>query len=383
MMTMITKQEVLKAKLEEYLKADKSGKGQVLDHLVAITGFVRKAIVRRLKGLQLSDPHRTDLRGGKEIYNPRVVIALKEVWQIANEICAERLQPQVSELVRVLQRDKMWDHDDATTKLLIQMSLGTMKNVVGGFAKIRTGKGKSLTKPSSLKEIIPIRRGPWNNPKPGFGEIDTVAHCGMSLSGDYAYSLQYTDVTLIWTCLAAQWNKGQHATLDSIRRIQRRLPVTMLGLDPDTGSEFINWLLYDWCKQQKPKVELTRIRPYHKNDHGRIEQKNYVNIRQFLGYTRIHDSNRVKLMNEFYDYLEDYINFFLPSQKCIKKERIGSKYKRIYDQAQTAYQRTLRHPDVPRTVKQELKLKYATLNPKVLRDKIQRLLKQILNNTHY
>lgn len=382
-MTMATKQEVLKAKLEEYLKADKAGKGRILNHLQAITGFVRKAIVRRLKRLQLSDPYRVDKRGGKEVYNTRVVIALKEVWQIANEICAERLHPQIRELLRVLQRDRMWDHDHATTTLLLQMSLGTMKNIIGGFVKIRANHGKSATKPSVLKEVIPIRRGPWNNPKPGYGEVDTVAHCGNSLSGDYAYSLQYTDVTLIWTCLSAQWNKGQHATLASIRRIKRRLPVIMLGLDPDTGSEFINWLLYDWCKQQDPKVELTRIRPYHKNDHGRIEQKNYVNIRQFLGYTRIADPDKIELMNELYDYLEDYINFFLPSQKCIKKQRIAAKYKRIYDQAQTAYQRALSHPNVPKSIKRELKLKYATLNPKILKEKIERLIKKILNNTHY
>ena len=382
-MTMITKQEVLKDKLEEYLKADKPGKGHILNHLQAVLGFDRKAIVRRLNSLQIKDPHHIDQRGGKEIYGPRVTIALKEVWHVASEICAERLHPQLAELIRVLKRDKMWNHNEQTTKLLFVMSLGTMKNRVSKFPRIRNHKGRSTTKPSSLKEMIPIRRGPWDNPDPGFGEIDTVAHCGSSLSGDYAYSVQYTDVALIWTCLAAQWNKGQHETLKSIQRIKRRLPVTMLGIDPDTGSEFINWLVKDWCDEQEPKVELTRIRPYHKNDHGRIEQKNYVNIRQFLGYTRIDEAKRIKLMNQMYEHLEDYINFFLPSQKCLKKERTGSRYKRVYDTAQTAYQRVLGHSQVPKTAKEQLKLKYDRLNPKILKDKIERLLKLILNNTHY
>lgn len=211
--------------------------------------------------------------------------------------------------------------------------------------------------------------------------MDTVAHCGSSLSGDYAYSVQYTDVSLIWTCLSAQWNKGEEATMASIERIKQRLPFPLLGIDPDSGGEFINWLLKGWCDEQH--IAMTRTRPYYKNDHARIEQKNYTNIRDFLGYTRIGNRRRIKLMNELYDYLEDYINFFLGSQKCIKKERRGSKYKRIYDRSQTAYQRVLAHPNVAEEVKAELKAKYDTLNPKVLKDKIDMLTRQILNNTHY
>ena len=70
--------------------------------------------------------------------------------------------------------------------------------------------------------------------------MDTVAHCGSSLIGDYAYTVQYTDVATIWTCLSAQWNKGQLSTKQSIERIKTRLPFPLLGLDPDSGSSFIN-----------------------------------------------------------------------------------------------------------------------------------------------
>ena len=262
------------------------------------------------------------------------------------------------------------------------MSLATIKRRINKFHRIKYGhQGISSTKPSNLKEIIPIRRGPWVNPSPGLGEVDTVAHCGSSLIGDYAYTVQYTDVATIWTCLSAQWNKGQLSTKQSIERIKTRLPFPLLGLDPDSGSEFINWLLKGWCDDNQ--ITLTRIRPYHKNDHARIEQKNYVNVRQFLGYTKIDQLARVKLMNELYDYLEDYINFFLPSLKCLTKARVGSKYQRVYDTAQTAYQRVLVHPDITSTVKVQLTAKYATLNPLVLRSKIDQLLKQILSQTHY
>jgi hypothetical protein len=311
----------------------------------------------------------------------RVTLALKELWEIANEICAERLHDQVAELVRILKRDKMWRHGEQATKLLQLMSLGTMKNRIKDFAKGKGAGGKGTTKPSALKEIIPIRRGPWDNPEPGFGEVDTVAHCGSSLSGDFAFSVQYTDIATIWTCLSAQWNKGQIATKESIERIKHRLPFNLKGIDPDSGSEFVNWFLKDWCDQQN--IQMTRIRPYYKNDHARIEQKNYTNIRDFLGYTRIENLRKIKLMNRLYDLLEDYINFFLPSQKCVKKERQGSKYKRIYDKTQTAYARVLAHPNIPQIVKEQLANKYAKLNPKVLKEQIDRLRKQILTGTHY
>ena len=380
-MTMATKQEILKEKLEEYLQADKAGKGKMLDQIIGITGMNRKSVIRRLNKLQMRGGPTADNRGRPEVYGVHITLALKELWEITNEICAERLHGQIAELVRVLKRDKMWSHSDQTTELLLVMSLGTIKNRIKDFAKAKGSGGKTTTKPSGLKEIIPIRRGPWDNPDPGFGEVDTVAHCGSSLSGDFAFSVQYTDVSTIWTCLSAQWNKGQIATKQSIERIKSRLPFSLKGIDPDSGSEFINWFLKAWCDKQN--IQMTRIRPYYKNDHARIEQKNYTNIRSWLGYTRIEKQGKVKLMNRLYDLLEDYINFFMPSVKCVKKERQGSKYKRIYDQAQTAYQRVLAHLKIPQAVKDQLTDKYAKLNPKILKGQIDRLRKQILAGTHY
>ena len=382
-MTMATKQEILKEKLADYLAADKAGKGKVLDDIISVTKMNRKAVIRRLNELQMRRGTIVDHRGRPEVYGMRVTAALKEIWQIVNEICAERLHEQLGELIKVLKRDKMWQHGEQATKLLLSMSLGTMKNRIKEFAKAKGSGGKTVTKPSDLKEIIPIRRGPWDNPDPGNGEVDTVAHCGATTAGDYAFTVQYTDVATIWTALSGQWGKGQMATLASIERIKSRLPFTLRGLDPDSGSEFINWFLKEWCDEQEPIVSLTRIRPYYKNDHARIEQKNYTNVRDFLGYTRIENRRKVKLINQLYDLLEDYINFFLPSQKCIKKERQGSKYKRVYDKAQTAYQRVLNHPNIDEVVKTKLRAKYATLNPKTLKEQIDRLRKQILAGTHY
>lgn len=130
-----------------------------------------------------------------------------------------------------------------------------------------------------------------------------------------------------------------------------------------------------WCDSEK--IVMTRTRPYMKNDHARIEQKNYTNVREFVGFVRIDNPEAVKIMNELYGVLEDYINFFLPSMKCARKERIGSRYVRKYDEARTAYQRVLAHPKIAEKVKEMLKQKYATLNPKILKTKSDQLLHKL------
>ena len=150
----------------------------------------------------------------------------------------------------------------------------------------------------------------------------------------------------------------------------------MLGAHPDTGSEFVNWLLQGWCEEQG--IELTRSRPYHKNDNAYVEQKNGHVVRRFLGYTRYDCRDVVPVMNELYDVLDLYLNHFVPSRKCVEKVRIGSKYKRQYDKAQTPYQRVLAHEAIDQSVKDKLKAEHAQLNPLILKQKIDTLTKQIL-----
>jgi len=374
-MNMTTKQEIFKEKLEEYLGSSKEEKGRILDMVCAVTKVHRKAATRRFRTLQIRNNNTPDKRGKPVIYDKKVITALEEIWECANQICAERLHPNIAEYVEVLVRDNMWQHDEKATSLLQKMSLGTMKKKLTALPHIKASKGKGATKPGILKEIIPIRKGPWKNPAPGFGEIDTVAHCGSTLVGDYAYTVQYTDVQTIWTCLSAQWNKGEIATVESIERIKKNLPFSLLGIDPDSGGEFINWNLKGWCDERS--ISMTRTRPYMKNDHARIEQKNFTNIREFIGYARIDSVEAIRVMNELYDVLEDYINFFLPSVKCISKTKVGFRYIRKYDKAQTAYKRVLIEPSIAEEIKDALRVKYATLNPKILKQRSDWLIRQL------
>ncbi len=133
-------------------------------------------------------------------------------------------------------------------------------------------------------------------------------------------------------------------------------------------------------QQLDPKNYLHQNQAYRKNDHARIEQKNYTNVRHWVGYLRYDQPGQVAILNELYPLLEDYVNFFLPSMKCLGKERVGSKYKRVYDTPQTAYARVLAHEKVPEGVKAVLKAKYATLNPKQLKSKLEQLQQRLLSS---
>ena len=356
----------------------KTGKSEILDRLGKVTHMDRKSIIRRFGVLQRRkegyDWH--DHRGRPVYYTPDVVATLHEIWEISHELCAERLHPILGEYVDILIRDDMWEHGDEATGKLRAMSLGTMKGLTQRFDKVVSGGGRNLTKPSSLKEVIPVRRGPWENPPPGTGEIDTVGHCGNTEVGLFAYTLQYSDISLLWVFLDAQMGKGGKETLWNIIGMQRRSPFPWKGLDPDSGSEFINWALHRWCGQRH--IELTRIRPGMKNDHGRIEQKNDKNVRKWAGYIRIDTEERFVVLRELYKVLEIYINHFLPSMKCVKKIRYNITHSsRKYDEAKTPYRRFMEHPDIDSKAKEKMKAFHQTLNPKVLHNQLLKLRKKL------
>ena len=373
-----TRNDIFQSHLRTYLKAGKTEKSKLLEHVCAITDMHRKAAIRKFKRLQMQSPSAAPPKRGRPVtYTPDVTAALHDIWVVASEICGELLHPVVADYVAVLERDGMWRHGEETTAQLLAMSEGLVKLRVSKFSSAaRIHHGISATKPSQLTELIPVFIGPWKDKPPGYGQLDTVAHCGSSLVGAFAWTVNWTDVATLWGGRRAQWNKGQQATRDSLSYIRDKLPFAMLGAHPDTGSEFINWHLQAWCEEQA--IEYTRSRPYHKNDNAYVEQKNGHVVRRFLGYTRYDGHDVIPVINELYDVLDLYLNHFVPSRKCIEKVKIGSKYKRRYDKAQTPYARVLQHEAIDQSVKDRLTAEHEQLNPLLLKRKIDTLTKQIL-----
>jgi len=252
-----------------------------------------------------------------------------------------------------------------------------LKRRIGEFFKIRQGKkGISATKPSALKQIVPIFTGPWEDKPPGFGQIDTVVHCGSTLLGDMVYTVNYTDAATMTVIPRAQWNKGQEATQKSLQVIQDRLPFLLQGVHPDTGSEFINRFVIGWCTDEN--IKLSRSRPGKKNDNMYVEERNGHVIRKHVGYMRLDCTQAVDVLNAVYDVLTPYLLHFVAVRRTLSKEKLQSKYRRTYEKIpQTPYQRILKHEAIAEAVKEKLRREHAKLNPLLLKREMEKRLQTL------
>lgn len=380
-MNMATKQSIFEELLSAWLEArnDKKKRGEIIKHICVVTKAHPKGVARSFKRVQMRDPCAQEKRGRETYYTPDVRSALHDIWIAADECCGENLHPMIGEYVDILDRDLMWKHDDVATSKLRAMSARTVRRMTETFERSRGyGKGKSSTKPSALKTIIPIFKGPWKDLPPGYKQIDTVALCGDTLLGDFIYCLSAIDVCLYWYNLRAQWNKGQYATVTSLKYVEDASPILIIEFHPDTGSEFINWVAKDHCDERG--IRLTRSEPGKKNDNMYVEERNGHIVRRYLGYTRFDCMTCLPLINELFEALELYLNHLRAVKRQLSRERVGAKYVRTFEKvAQTPYQRLLAHPLVSDDVKEKMRTVHATLNPLLLKRKIDTLVKVITN----
>ena len=370
---METKHEVIEDVLGKYLKATRKEKSATLDRLSDTTHMHRKAIIRRMSVMQTTNSvYVVESRGRPTYYTADVISALHDVWDTSNGLCGELLHPVLSEYIDILRRDKMWNNSDESTGKLLAMSERTVKRKVSEFERTRRkGQGFSSTSPSSIKTIIPISVGQWKDAEPGVLQVDTVAHCGSTLKGDFVYTFNATDVPTLWNILRAQWNKGQEATGANDEYVRSHLPFPYLRRHTDTGSEFINHGANRWATMYD--IKLTRSRPYQKNDNMIVEERNGHIVRKYVGYIRLDCREAVSALNDLYFTLNLYTNHFIPSRKTILNVRVGARYKRKYEKAKTPYQRVLNHLKIGEEVKEKLRLEHMTLNPKILLSQIEKL----------
>lgn len=373
---METKNNIYKEYIEQYLKGTVAEKGKILDHVCFVTKMHRKAAIRKFGLLQIRDPLKEELRGRRVYYTADVTAALREIWEAGNEVCGELLHPMIPEYIDILVRDKMWHHSDEASGKLRGMSISTVKRRVGLFATAkRRRKGISATRPSQLKHIIPTFNGPWRTLPPGHGQIDTVIH-NDSLLGDSVYTLNYTDSA---TCLCiprAQWNKGQEATVESMKEIKERLPFPWLSAHPDSGSEFINFNMKGWCDEND--IAMTRSRPNRKNDNMYVEERNGHVVRKMVGYITLDCREVVEPLNQYYDVLTKYLMHFVAVKRMLGKEKVGARYRRVYEKiAKTPYQRIMEHPAVSTADREKLKREHSKLNPAMLKKEMEKRLKRV------
>jgi hypothetical protein len=382
-------QDAKRSYLEEiygrYHKATRVNKAKILDEFCAVCGYHRKHAIRLLSKPLYRHRKRKQVssRGRKAVYqNETVLSPIKRIWEAADYPCSKKLVTMIPQWLPHYEK-RYGEIEKEPVQKILRVSASSLDRILKPF-RVRARKRYCTTKPGKLlKNQIPIKTNQWDENQVGFMEADTVAHCGNSLAGDFAWSLTMTDIKSTWTENRAVWNKGSKEILEAIKNIEENIQFKLLGFDCDNGTEFLNYHLIRYFSERPKKdlVKFTRSRPYHKDDNAHVEQKNWTHVRQLFGYDRIDKKEVVKLMNDLYEKEWSlYQNHFCPTMKLVSKEKINSRYKKSYDKPKTPYERLIGCNEISKNKKLELKSVHEGLNPFDLREQIENKLKRIFRD---
>ena len=366
--------EYARAVSPRYLAASKREKGVILDEFCKTTGRHRKSAVRLLGNPPRAVPGGL---GRPREYGLAVVAALRQVWEVSDRLCSKRLAPFIGELVTVLERREEIDLAPEVREQLLRLSAATMDRLLKPY------RGVGLRRPytqrrstTALKALIPVRTfGEWVGVSPGSMQFDLVAHCGESSADFYLYTLVGVDVATSWSECEVIWGKGQQRVGAGVHKVRQRVPFGLEEIHTDNGGEFINDVLYPWCK--KEGIRFTRGRAYKKNDQAYVEQKNWSVPRRLIGYDRYNTKAAYEQMQRLYESVRLYVNFFQPVRKLVSKERVGAKVKKHYDLARTPYRRLLATDALDESKRQSLLALHDRLNPVKLRAEIEEALEDL------
>lgn len=372
-MTLNSVKEYAAAIRERYLKANKEEKGKILDEFVKVTNYHRKAATRLL--CKTPGPAQNHIGRPRRYY--KVFEPLKVIWEASDRLCSKRLKPFLPEMIKVLRRNGELQISKEMENEVLSLSASTIDRLLEPARQEGGRKPKSGTKHGSLlKSSIPIRTfADWKENQVGFMEVDTVAHCGENLDGFFIYTLCGVDIASSWTECIPVWGKYQEKVRQGLHKIRQNIPFSLLGVDSDNGGEFINQCFYTYC--QSNKITFTRSRAYKKNDNCYVEQKNGNLVRRMVGYDRYSSKAAFECLGRTYMLVRLYFNFFQPTMKLISKTRHGAKVHKIYDEAQTPYQRLLAMNVLSPLKQVELAATYNRLNPIKLLNQINSNLEQL------
>jgi len=270
-----SKREYLEAIYLRYKRASRKDKAIILDEFCTTCGYHRKHAIRLLKKFTRFIKPKKKKRGRTPLYSKEVIVKpLKKIWLSANLPCSKRLKA-VLPLWLPGYVQEYGGLPAEVTEALIAISPATIDRLLKPVRVKYKGRGRSTTKPGTLlRKQIPIKTNQWDESRPGFLEADTVAHCGTSMAGMFAFTIDCVDIATGWTEQRAVWGKGETDVLAQIKDIEVSLPFPLLGFDSDNGREFLNYHLLRHFTERQQRVQFTRSRAYHKDDNAHVEQKN-------------------------------------------------------------------------------------------------------------
>jgi hypothetical protein len=357
-----SRHDLARALAPRYAHASRREKGQLLDEFCAIAGYTRKHALVLLAQPPVEQPV-SNRRGRPPSYGPAEVALLRVCWAATDGICSKRLAPFLPELLDRLRSWHALQHVSAETiQRVAHMSPSTVDRALAASRDGLPKRGLSTTRPGTLlKHQVAFKTfADWTETVPGFVEVDLVAHCGWTGAGPFLYTLTLVDVATGWFSCGGLRDKRAQTVLAALRRLEEGLPFKILGLDSDSGSEFLNSTLLDYCTDQH--ITFTRGRPYRKNDGCFVEQKNWAVVRRLVGYQRL-EAPALAALERVHELARDYVNFLHPVRRLTEKVRRGARITRRYDLAQTPYRRLLASGVLSKKGARQLAVRSARLDP--------------------
>ena len=364
-----------------YWKAkSRKERSKYLDEMQEVTGKHRKSLIRLING-DLARKRRRRERG--PTYGTEVVDAVKKIAYCLDFPCAERLQPILVRTGKQLIYHGELSISKDTLEKLGRVSISTVRRMIGPVTHIPQ-RISAVRKPNRRKQTylrtIPTKRIAWDEQEIGHWEVDTVHHCGVSASGQYVHTLQATEVVTGWVECAAVLGRSYRVIHAGFERIQARALPPFREIHPDNGSEFFNAHLLRFWGEQFSDAQISRSRPYQKNDNRFVEENNASLVRAYVGYQRLDTIAQTLLLNKFYTKLCLYHNFFQPCMRQIEKiypTNSGTRSIRKHDIARTPFDRYLASGLLSPIEKARLSAMRMHINPMQLREEIEETLTQL------
>lgn len=378
-MTNQTRREYIEVMKKRYrLTKVRKEKKALITEVVLNLGIHRKSAIRLLKRKKVR--YIKKKRGKQVIYKDHLIKPLSIIWKAAGSPCSKRLRPQIREIMERLVHWKELKLYGTQEALLCRMGVSTIDRLLEGERDYSQKEyGLSGTKKSPLlKTLIPVRTCFTDEERyePGHTELDCVLHCGSSLTGIYAETLNILDIATHWNEKSIFLQKTKVKIIGRFHDLSKQFPYPILSIDFDNGYEFVNWMLKGYC--EKHGIAFSRSRSYQKNDQAHIEGKNYHSVRKVTGYDRIDDEYLVTLIDNVYQNEHRLLtNFFYTTMKLKTRTKEAGKVTKTYEEAQTPYQRVLASATIAEEKKRELRAIYQTLNPAELQRRLRTKLQKI------
>lgn len=338
---METRAELIAVLGDRYREAGRRERVGILDAFVAASGYHRKHAARLLR---TATTHPATARAARRrVYGDAVREALVVAWEASDRICGKRLKPLLPVLLPSLERHGRVVVDDEVRALLLAASAAKIDRLLAEVRRVaRGGTARRAGFASAVRRSVPIRTSQdWDDPPPGFVEVDFVAHSGPSSAGSFVQTLVLTDVATGWTEFVAVPVRESGLVVEALARALRLFPFPLRGVDFDDDSAFMNETALAWCRDRG--LVVTRSRAYRKNDQAHVEQKNGAIVRRLVGYGRFEGLLATGTLSRLYAAVRIHANLFQPSSELRTKTRIGARVVKRYHAPEPPAARLLAH----------------------------------------